>query len=126
MLISVHVCMHACVSLIGIYICGFQNVDWSPPRVGSKYPPSFRSGVMIHGPSCEVFCSQGFVPRALFRTVTEPRTASNCSSFVVIFPGMVLNITVRFFVIITEAPTITGTTVTFFSFQDFFTSFLRF
>ena len=35
-----------------------------------------------------------------------------------IFPGMVFNISVRFFII-------TGTTLAFFSFQDLFTSFLR-
>jgi len=32
------------------------------------------------------------VPRALFTIGTEPRTVSNCSLFVMIFPGMVVNI----------------------------------
>ena len=67
------------------------------------------------------FCVEG----SLFSIITEPWTASNCSSFVVIFPGMVFHVSVRFFVIIPRAPTITGTTLAFFSFLDLFTSFLR-
>ena len=74
------------------------------------YPSLFQWGVTIHGPSYEVSCSQSFVPRAVFRIVTEPRTASKSSVLVVIFPGMVFCISVRFFVIIPIAPTITGTT----------------
>ena len=54
----------------------------------------------------QLCCSQSFVPRALFGIVTEPRTASNSSSFVVIFPGMVFKISVRFFLIILVAPII--------------------
>ena len=64
------------------------------------------------------------MPTALFRIVGELRTASNCSLFVIIFPGMVYK-SVRFLVIFPVAPTITGTTLAFFSFQDLFTSFLR-
>ena len=59
------VCVCVCVSLIGIFISEFQSVELSPRRVGSKYPPSFQYGVTIHGPSCEVFCSQRFFCREL-------------------------------------------------------------
>ena len=69
-------------------------------------------------------CSQSFVLRALYRIITESRAISNCSLFGVIFPEMVFNISVRFFVVIPETPTITGTTLAFFSFQDLFPSFL--
>ena len=49
------------------------------------------------------------VPRALFKIFTEPLTASTCSSFVVIFPGMIFKYSVRVFFVIPVAPTITGT-----------------
>ena len=44
--------------------------------------------------------SHCLVPRTLFRIFTEPLTASTCSSFVVIFPGMLFKYSVRVFFII--------------------------
>ena len=119
--------MRVCVRVVDWYLhmrvseCGMES-----SQDGFKVS-TFISvrGVTSHGPSCEVFCSKSFVPRTLFRIITEPQTASKCRSFEVIFPGMVFNISVRFFVIIPVAQTIIGTTLVFFSFQDLFTSFLR-
>ena len=110
--------------LVVISIRGFKKVERSPRRSRSIHL-SFgeRSRFIYQG--VKISCSQSFVPRALLRIVTEPRTASNCTLFVVIFPGMVFNISMRFFVIIPAAPTITGTTLAFFSFQNLFTSLLR-
>ena len=64
--------------------------------------------------------------RVLFRTVTEPPTASSCSSFMVMVQGMVCWIFVKFFFIIPVAPIITtGSVLAIFSCRDLFTSFLR-
>ena len=79
------------VCVVGCYL-HFQGMERSPPRTQSIH---LRFGKRSRFTEQAVhFCSQSFGPRALFRIVTEPRTASNCSSFVVIFTGMFcLNLT---------------------------------
>ena len=69
--------------------------------------------------------SHSLIPRALFRIFTEPLTASTCSSFVVIFPGIIFKYSVMVFFIIPVAPTITGTISAFLNFHILLTSFFR-
>ena len=97
-------------------------------RRWNKVFPGLKVSTSAHfmDQAVQLCCSQGFVPRALFRIVTEPLTAFSCTSFVVIFLGMVFKISVRCFVIIPVAPIITGGAILkLFSFQDLLISFLR-
>ena len=90
---SQSVCMCVCVWVVDwkLHVC-FRMWNWVLQGWAQDIHLHFGKGVTIHGQSYEVFCFQSFVPRALFRIVAEPRTASNSSSFVMIFPRMVFNI----------------------------------
>ena len=71
------------------------------------------------------FHSQSLVQRALFRIFTEPLTASSCSLFVVIFPGIIFKSSVRVFFLVPAAPIITDIIPAFCNFQILLTSFFR-
>ena len=72
------------------------------------------------------FRSHRLVLRALFKIFTEPLTTSTCSSFVVMFSGMIFKCSVMVFFIIPVAPTITGPISVFFYCHILWTSFFRF
>ena len=73
----------------------FQKVEQNSPSTQSIHL-RIREGLWLMSCIVKLCCSQSFVPRALFRIVIEPQTTSNCSSFVVMFPGMVCRIFVLY------------------------------
>ena len=107
-------CVFVCVVDCYLHNSGF--------RMWNRVLPGLEVSTFVSVKDCDSWpklcCSQSFVPRDLFRIITETRTASNCLSFVVMFPGMVCRIFVRFFFIIPVAPIIISTIPELFNFQD--------
>ena len=64
-------------------------MERSLPRTQSIHL-RFGKGSQFTDQIVQLYCSQTSAPRPLFRIVTKPWTASNCSLFVVIFPGIFL------------------------------------
>ena len=86
-------CASCCCCLLSPHVGKFQKVKQRPAR--SK---SVCVSVCVYVWGFRMW--NGVLPRWAQSIVTEPRTASNCSLFVVIFPGMVFHISMRFFFII--------------------------
>ena len=110
--------------LVVISICGFQEVGGISPRTQNVDLLLYGEGSWFMNQTVK-FRSHSLVPRALFTIFTEPLTASTCTSFVVIFPGMIFKCSVRVFFLIPAALTTTGIISAFFNFYILMTSFFR-
>jgi len=104
---------------------GFSRWGWrgSSPRTQNHL--MFGKGLWFMNQTVK-FRSHRLVLRALFKIFTEPLTTSTCSSFVVMFSGMIFKCSVMVFFIIPVAPTITGPISVFFNCHILWTSFFRF